>query len=587
MINIAKIFPFPFTCIVGLAALTATYAQVGRGYSSPNFSSKANNKAWSKMKEPLYASFVNKDVYFHKRKAPDVPEVTSWGETCWRGERLGTQLLLWSGTGVSEVELHVSDLETSSGQTIDAKYCTVGFIGYVMSDEFGADGCSPRSSKNFDSVLVADVIEYKKTVRIQKNTVQPVWFSLNVHPETATGKYKGFITVTAKELPNPVTLTINVFVRNHLLPPASQWSFYLDMWQNPVAVARYHNVAPWGKEHFNAMRPAMTKLAQSGQKSITIPITNNAIEGALPSDFESMLTLTRRVDNAWSVDFTKFDLWVEFMMSLGVNKELCCYVSGRQIQTISYFDQASNSVKVQEISADSKEYGDYLNNMLGLLTEHLKAKGWFDKATICMNESGKERLRKLTTIAAKIDTCYKVNYTGAYFADVERLVSRYSIAPRHVVAATQRKAGSREGRLLCIYSPCSDAQPNTYTFSPSAEAAWLSWYAANNGLDGYTRQAYNSWEKRALQDTRSASHAAGYQWLVYPEGRSSLRMERLVEGIQDYEKVKILMRNFNQVNNVISREKLRTTLSSFTLENLKTKPAEKMVEEARIVLNSL
>ncbi|MDR0711683.1 MAG: DUF4091 domain-containing protein [Prevotellaceae bacterium] len=588
MINIVKIFSFPFTCIIGLAALTAAYAQAGKGYGSPNYSPKINQKAWSKIKNPLYVSFVNKDVHFSRQEAPDIPEVTSWGETCWRGERVSAQLLLWSGAGVSDVKLHVSDLETSSGQKIDAKCCTLGFIGYVMSDEFGADGCSPRNSKKLDSALMGDVISYRQAVNIQKKTVQPVWFSLNVHPETPTGKYKGFITVAAKELPSPVTLTINVFVRHHLLPPVPQWSFYLDMWQNPVAAARYHNVAPWSKEHFNVMRPAMAQLAQSGQKSITIPITNNAIEGALPNDFESMLTLTRRVDNAWSIDFTKFDLWVEFMMSLGVSKELCCYVSGRQTQTISYFDQASHSIKVQEMSIDSKEYGDYLKNMLELLTEHLKTKGWFDQATICVKETGKERLRKLINLVAKVDTCYKVSYTGSYFADVEHLVSRYNIAPKQVVAASmQGKAEGRDGRLLCVYSPCSDAQPNTYTFSPPAEAAWLCWYAAANGLNGYTRQAYNSWGKNPLQDTRSASNAGGYFWMVYPEGRSSLRMERLLEGIQDYEKVKILKQDFDRVNNVMNREKLQEVFSAFTLENLKTKPASKIVEESRVVLNSL
>ncbi|MDR3366982.1 MAG: DUF4091 domain-containing protein [Prevotellaceae bacterium] len=585
MIGIAKIFPL--TCIIGLAALAATYAQAGKGYGEPNSPPKNAPKTWSKVKKPLYASFVSKDIRFSQKNVPNVDEVNLWGATCWRGERIGTQLLLWSGTGVSEVALRVSDLETATGQKIDAKRCTTGFVRYVMSDELGADGCSPRPSANPDSALVADAIEYKPTVNIKKRTVQPVWFSLNVDPETPEGKYKGFITVTAKELPEPITLTVNVFVRKHLLPPAPQWSFYLDMWQNPMAVARHHNVAPWSKAHFGAMRPAMELLAKSGQKSITIPITGNAIEGALPNDFESMLTLTRRVDNTWSVDFTKFDLWVEFMMSLGVSKELSCYVNVKNTQTVSYFDQASNSVKVQEFLADSKEYGDYLKSMLELLAAHLKSKGWFDQAAICVKESGKERLRKLIALAAKVDTCYKVSYTGSYFADVERSVGRYSIAPKHVAASMQRDTAGRAERLLCIYSPCSDAQPSTYTFSPPAEAAWLCWYAAANGLDGYTRQAYNSWGKNPLQDARSASSAAGYYGMVYPAGGSSLRMERLVEGIQDYEKVKILIRDFDRTNNVINREKLKKALRSFTLNNLKVKQAGKMVEEARIVLNSL
>lgn len=585
MVGVVKIFPF--TCIIGLAALATAYAQTGKGNSEPDYPHKVNPKAWSKAKKPLYVSFAGKDIRFSKWEAPDMPEVNLWGETCWRGERIGTQLLLWSGTGAGDVALHVSDLETASGQKIDAKCCTVGFVRYVMSDEFGADGCSPRRSSSLDSTFVADAIEYKPTVNIRRRTVQPVWFALNVLPETPAGKYKGFITVTAKDLPEPITLTINVFVRNHLLPPVQQWSFYLDMWQNPVAAARYHNVEPWSKAHFDAMRPAMKQLAQSGQKSVTIPITDNAIEGALPNDFESMITLTRRVDNTWGVDFTKFDLWVEFMMSLGIDKELSCHVSNRQTQTVSYFDQASNSIKVQEMSIDSKAYSDYLKNVLELLTAHLKSKSWLNQTAICVKEVGKERLRKLVALVEQVDTCYRISYTGAYFADVERSISRYSVAPRHVANALRRDSDSRAARMLSVYAPCSNAQLGAYTFSPPAEAAWLCWYAATNGLDGYTRQAYNSWGEKPLQDTRSALRAAGYFWMVYPEGCSSLRMERLVEGIQDYEKVKILIRDFNRVNSVINREKLQKALSSFTLANLKVKPAGKIVEEARIVLNSL
>jgi hypothetical protein len=588
MTGIVKIFPL--ACIIGLSALTAAYAQAGKMSGEPGYPKKAAQRAWLKVKRPLYVSFVSKDIRFPRNEVPNLPEENFWGETCWRGERIGVQLLLWSGTGAGEVALHVSDLEASSGQKISSKNCAVGFLRYAMSDVFGADGCSPRQSARLDSALVADAIEYKPTVNIRGRTVQPVWLFLNVQPETPADKYKGFITVTAKELPEPVTLTLNIFVRNHLLPPVPQWSFYLDMWQDPVAVARYHNITPWSAAHFNAMRPAMMQLAQCGQKSITIPVTDNAIEGTLPNDFESMITLTRRVDNTWSADFTKFDLWVEFMMSLGVNRELGCYVSNRSVQTVSYFDQASNSIKVQEMSADSREYSDYLKRTLELLTAHLKSKGWFDQAAICVREMGRKRLRKLIALVATVDSAYKISYTGSYFPDVERSVNRYVVAPKQFAANVQRvqRVPVRQSAgPLCLYSPCSDAQPGTYTFSPPAEAAWLCWYAAAGGLDGYTRQAYNSWGKNPLRDTRSASRAAGYYWMVYPEGGSSLRMERLLEGIQDYEKIKILLRDIDRANDVISREKLQRTLRTFTLGNLKSMSAEKMVEEARIILNSL
>jgi len=176
---------------------------------------------------------------------------------------------------------------------------------------------------------------------------------------------------------------------------------------------------------------------------------------------------------------------------------------------------------------------------------------------------------------------------GNYFPDVEAGIARYTISQSLPLTAKQKSVRTQAGRSFCFYQPCSDAQPGTYLFSPTAEGAWIGWYAAANGFDGYARQAYNGWGKRALQDARSPRYPAGYAVLAYPEGRSSVRMERMVEGIQDFEKIKILQQQFEQTGNVVQREKLQKVLNTFTLENLKSRSAAELVDEARITLNSL
>ena len=54
------------------------------------------------------------------------------------------------------------------------------------------------------------------------------------------------------------------------------------------------------------------------------------------------------------------------------------------------------------------------------------------------------------------------------------------------------------------------------------------------------RWAYNSWVEEPLHDTKHVTWSAGDCFLVYPGPRSSIRFERLREGIQDYEKIRIL-----------------------------------------------
>lgn len=96
------------------------------------------------------------------------------------------------------------------------------------------------------------------------------------------------------------------------------------------------------------------------------------------------------------------------------------------------------------------------------------------------------------------------------------------------------------GLTTTYYVCCSSGFPNTYTSSAPAEAVYLSWYAAAGDYDGFLRWAYNSWPEDPIRDSRFGTWTAGDTYIVYPEGRSSIRFERLVEGIQDWEKIRQL-----------------------------------------------
>jgi hypothetical protein len=72
---------------------------------------------------------------------------------------------------------------------------------------------------------------------------------------------------------------------------------------------------------------------------------------------------------------------------------------------------------------------------------------------------------------------------------------------------------------------------------------------------------------------------------VYP-GYSSIRMERLVEGIQDYEKIRILRKEFADKKAAAKLKKLNAAVSLFTAENIRTRNATEDVNTARNILNS-
>ena len=61
-------------------------------------------------------------------------------------------------------------------------------------------------------------------------------------------------------------LDIELKVSERTLPVPQEWAFWLDLWQNPYAVARYYQVPLWSAEHFEAMRPILKQLADAGAK---------------------------------------------------------------------------------------------------------------------------------------------------------------------------------------------------------------------------------------------------------------------------------------------------------------------------------
>jgi hypothetical protein len=54
------------------------------------------------------------------------------------------------------------------------------------------------------------------------------------------------------------------------------------------------------------------------------------------------------------------------------------------------------------------------------------------------------------------------------------------------------------------------------------------------------RWAYNSWPAHPEYDSRFRYWASGDTYMVYPGARSSVRFERLVDGVELYEKVHTL-----------------------------------------------
>lgn len=132
------------------------------------------NIDWSKVNPGLQVSFASSNIRFAKEAPPEIAMQKTWSTKAWKGEKINTQVLLWSGAQTKSIKLQVSDLKDAQGNVLKKENISSGFLKYVITDEFKG-GCGYRKAKDFDSSYVADIIDTKTAaLSLSKNNTQPV-----------------------------------------------------------------------------------------------------------------------------------------------------------------------------------------------------------------------------------------------------------------------------------------------------------------------------------------------------------------------------------------------------------------------------
>ena len=513
----------------------------------------------------------------------------AFNHVAWRGEKVFAQAVVSSEEELKDVRLSVSDLRNGKS-LIGAENIRLQFVSYVVSDlldttKYGQCGSREDKSK-WGEVLVADVLDINDSMTVPAGRKQPVWMTVSVPSDARPGKYSGKLTATSSNA-KARSLNVELTVADHVLPPARDWAFHLDLWQNPYSVARYENVPLWSEAHFEAMRPVMRMLAEAGQKSVTATIMSRPWNGQTEDAFGSMVTKIRRIDGTWLYDYTIFDRWVEFMFSLGIDRQINCYSMIPWALQFDYIDQATSSPATFQAAPGSEEYNEYWGAFIADFARHLKAKGWFEKTMIAMDERPLESMQAVLGLIRKVEPAFKISLAGNYHEPVIYDIVDFSetFSGKQEFPESTKAKRKELGLSTTFYTCCAEAHPNMFVISNPDEAAWLGWFAQADGYDGYLRWAYNSWTLDPLTDARFRTWPAGDCFVVYPGGRGSVRFSKLVEGIQDFEKVRILRSRWQETGNEAKLGQLTGILKSFTSETVLAEGPAKALAAAKSFLD--
>jgi hypothetical protein len=346
-----------------------------------------------------------------------------------------------------------------------------------------------------------------------------------------------------------------------------------------------HDVKLWSDEHYKLMKPYYTMLADAGQKCITAFLLDQpwGPDHVYYRD-PTFIKWTKKKDGTWSYDYSVFDRYVSFMMDCGIKERINCYTMVTWNLSFIYFDEAKGDTVSVYAKPGTSAYNEIWEPMITGFTAHLKEKGWFEKTAIAMDERDMESMLAVMALLKRIDPSWKTALAGTYHRDIAMDINDYCIIIHDKFDPDILAERKTMGMPTTYYTACGEERPNGFSYSPPAENTWICWFAAAQGYTGYLRWAYNNWTKSTLEDTRYKTWPAGDCYQVYPGPRTSIRFEKLIEGIQDFEKIRILKEEFEKNGKTDELNTLNQVLSEFTEENLSKIPAAEMVIKGKMLI---
>lgn len=540
---------------------------------------------WSRVPAGLHGSFVSKDVVYFRHQVPELrQQVTSQRLVAWQGERVAASLLLYTRTGARQARVRTAPLRGDGGRQIAAERITARFVRYVLTNlPFGsADGnCNPVDPAQ--GWLMPDILDPEPRFDLAGESARPVWLSIDVPADAHPGLYRTEIRVLS-EGGQDLPFTLELEVLPLALPPPQDWRFQLDLWQNPWAVAAHHGVPPWSPAHLEILKPHLKMLGEAGAKFITTYLCHSPWKDDTYTADSTMVEWIRRPDGSWEFDYSIFDRYVELAMECGITQSITCYTPLPWKHRVRFLDARTGDYVWQEWPPTSPEFASFWKTLLADLRRHLVRRGWFDRTYIGINENPLEDTLAAIATVKEDSPDWKLTYAGKWHPELNDLLDDYCVIVDEPPTREHLAARKRAGRTTTFYVCCYPAKPNNYPFSPPAENTWMGWHAAALDYEGFLRWAYDSWTADPLRDTRHVFWPAGDCFLVYPGSRSSIRFERLREGIADFEKIRLLRAQLTERKASEQLAVLDRVLAEFTYAKAQSVPAADIVNAAKATL---
>lgn len=498
-------------------------------------------------------------------------ETRDWSGTAWRGERIHAQFVVWTDLPKGRLRAEPPMFVAPSGARLPAGSVSVRFVRHVFASQQARNRQVALPER-----LVGDCLDDIESLNLPTNGYRAVWLTVDVPMSAVPGAYRGALRL--KTDVGSLAFGLSLKVLHRTLPPLEKRTFFLDLWQHPWAVARYHGVRPFSDEHLALMKPLLKMLAEAGQRTITVTLTDLPWSHNNYDAYHAMIRHVRNADGSWTRDYSLFDKYVRFAKACGIGPQIHCYSIAPWGHRVYYEDGVTGNRVCETLKAGEGGYERFWGPLLAELEKHVRENGWLGETYVAADETEPEELRAMLACVCRHAPGLKIAMAGNGLSE--------AVADLGLDAYSQalERAPLRRPNVAhdVTFYPCNfPTRPNTFTTSPLVESHWMGLYAAAKGYDGMLRWAGFNWPRDPLFDSAFGGLPAGDTFLIYPGARASTRWELLRDGIEDFEKISVLRRGGEMT------QKLEAALSAIDMPDERNSAAEETRKRVNAVVDEL
>ncbi len=498
--------------------------------------------------QPLHVWQVNPLVKVFPDTLPG-PPTTSVAVELARNEFEPFQLAL---RGIDErsgshVKVSVTSLRNASGSTLPA--VKVERVGLVPIDHPSAyfrtdvpEWCRkiPHGAARTDGWAGwwPDPLEPNGGFDLARDRTQSLWFTVRASEEAAPGDYRGEVRIEADDGIR-LTLPLTVIVLPFALPQSTHLKAIFDFrrgrggWYgpDPKSPPEYRKWLRFIAEH------------RLGIDQIEPPPKFSYANGRV------------------SMDATGFDETAHFCFDeLGMNVSYTPWF-------FYQFGWAYPPKKLFGLAPFTSEWTNAFRQAYRLFSDHLRAQGWHDKFVYYISDEPHfdhefvvEQMKKLCGLIHEVDDTIPIySSTWRHCAAWDEALDLWGVGQYGCFPVPEMERLQKVGKHFWFTCDGQMATDTPYL----ATERMLPYYCFKYGVEGFefwglTWWTYDPWKLGWHEFIRQSNEGKDYYWVRYPDGDgylaypgkavgvdgpvSSIRLEQVREGLEDYEAMLLLTR---------------------------------------------